>query len=662
MKKIGAIMLALMLCVNSMLVLAEGMKFTDVSPEEWYYNDVKTAVESGLVNGKSETEYCPEDNLTYGEAIKLAACMNQLYLTGEVTLKAGSPWYKPFVDYCVDNKIVVKEYDYEEFATRAGYMQIFARALPEEGLQAINSIPDDSIPDVPSSASYGEAIYRLYRAGIVTGVDEAHNCDPEAFIKRSEVAAILTRMMNEEKRVKFSMGPEEPTPKPSEEPTTSPSPVPSEEPTASPSPAPTEDPKGTENENSMVITKQPESASLKAGETAVFSVEVQGGTEPYTYEWQYLASRVKQNEVWEKIDDKTNGTSQIELESVYGDWSANTEIRCVVKDADDQIIMSQEAALKYAGSDKVYNELTEDRFLLYVDDVYTITDRGTVITGKVLSGKICVGDGLQIVHSDGTIIEGSVAGIEMFRKALDSAEKGNYVGLLLNAEITKDMLSVGDAVIAAGSDLIAANRLCGTLTLISSEEGGRKTAIAKNDKGQFYFVTDFTGRFADLNGEEVAPGATRENVAVVFPKNAGVWYVGQEFSLREGGRTIGSFTVTEVIPEIVFDTEEAPTPEESAPLSVQSQTNIPSPVVGEKACFSVVVSGGKAPYTYLWYISVDDKAFEPILEGSTWAEGITGSELTIDIMNGDLQGHYQYLCIIQDAEGSTTYSDKFSVV
>ena len=90
MKKLLSLILALVMCFSMVsTVLAAEMKFEDVKETDWFYNDVKIAVESGLVNGKSETSYAPGDNLTYAEAIKLAACMNQLYTDGAITLKSG---------------------------------------------------------------------------------------------------------------------------------------------------------------------------------------------------------------------------------------------------------------------------------------------------------------------------------------------------------------------------------------------------------------------------------------------------------------------------------------------------------------------------------------------------------------------------------------------
>jgi len=180
--------------------------FVDVKESAWYHDEIVKAVATEIINGKTKTEFKPDDLLTYAEALKLAACMRQKYDDGKVTLKNGSPWYQTYVDYCKEKKIISREFAYTENATRAGYMEIFANALPEEAFEEVNSIPDGSILDVKSSATYAHYVYKLYRAGIVTGVDKDHNCNPEANIKRSEVAVIIARMMDSGERVEFSMG------------------------------------------------------------------------------------------------------------------------------------------------------------------------------------------------------------------------------------------------------------------------------------------------------------------------------------------------------------------------------------------------------------------------------------------------------------------------
>ena len=180
--------------------------FTDVPANEWYHAPVAAARRMGLISGKSPTLFAPDDNLTYAEAVKLAACMHELHTTGEVTLAVGGgAWYQSYVDYAKQNGIIAKDYDWNAPASRAGYMEIFANALPESALAAVNSVADGAIPDVPMAHPQAWAIYRLYRAGIVQGVDAARNCNPGANIMRSEVAAILVRMMDPAERKPFSL-------------------------------------------------------------------------------------------------------------------------------------------------------------------------------------------------------------------------------------------------------------------------------------------------------------------------------------------------------------------------------------------------------------------------------------------------------------------------
>ena len=213
MKKLFVLILTMLLSVMSLAVVAEAaeLPFKDVAKDIWYYDAVKTAYEMNLINGKGATDtYKPDDNMTYAEAIKLAACMHQLYTTKSVTLVNGTVnWYDTYVEYCKNNGIITKDYNYGDMATRSGYMEIFANALPDAALEAVNNVPDNFIPDVKMDAPYAAAVYKLYRAGILAGVDTKNNCAPASNIKRSEVAVILTRMMVKEKRVSVGLPKEE---------------------------------------------------------------------------------------------------------------------------------------------------------------------------------------------------------------------------------------------------------------------------------------------------------------------------------------------------------------------------------------------------------------------------------------------------------------------
>lgn len=198
---------ALILCAFlATTAFAAPLPFSDVKESAWYYNDVRTAYRSGLINGKTATTFAPDSNLTYAEAVKLAACLNQFFIEGTVTLKNGDPWYQSYVDYCADRGIITREYPWSENATRGGYMEIFAAALDEDILNPINNIQDDSIPDVNMAHPQAEGIYKLYRAGILQGSDaETHACNPDSSIRRSEVSAILARILDSDRRIRFDM-------------------------------------------------------------------------------------------------------------------------------------------------------------------------------------------------------------------------------------------------------------------------------------------------------------------------------------------------------------------------------------------------------------------------------------------------------------------------
>ena len=189
--------------------------FTDVAESAWYYQWIKGAHQMGLINGKTATTYCPKDNMTYAEAIKLAACMHQLYHEDKVSLENGKPdWRTSYYDYCRDKGIIrasanAAEPGYDELFALASkpidrqtYVYLFSRALPAEAFKEINTIPDNSIPDVTvNQGIWDDGIYLFYRAGILNGTDAKGTFNPGGNIQRSEVAAILNRMMDETVRV-----------------------------------------------------------------------------------------------------------------------------------------------------------------------------------------------------------------------------------------------------------------------------------------------------------------------------------------------------------------------------------------------------------------------------------------------------------------------------
>lgn len=170
-------------------------QFTDVADSAWYADNVRVAYEYGLINGQSATRFAPDSSLTVAEAIKLAASLHSIYHTGSAEFASSSPWYQTYVDYALQNGILTAaRSDYTQPASRAVFASVLAAALPPEALGAINTIADGAIPDVSMSASYADAVYLLYRAGVLTGSDSAGRFMPSGTIKRSEAAAIVTRM------------------------------------------------------------------------------------------------------------------------------------------------------------------------------------------------------------------------------------------------------------------------------------------------------------------------------------------------------------------------------------------------------------------------------------------------------------------------------------
>ena len=189
----------------------DSFPFTDVSRSSWYYDSVRAAWEKDLIDGVTRTLYKPDDTLTVAQAIKLSAALHQmLNNNGKVTLRNGSPyWYSSYVSYAVDNGIIEKMYlDYTPAQMNAPvkrneFVHIFYGAMSD--YRQINTVADNKIPDVITTDTYALEIYTFYRAGILTGSDKNGTFYPTNDIKRSEVAAILSRMYDKTARKTVSL-------------------------------------------------------------------------------------------------------------------------------------------------------------------------------------------------------------------------------------------------------------------------------------------------------------------------------------------------------------------------------------------------------------------------------------------------------------------------
>ena len=183
-------------------------------------------------------------------------------------------------------------------------------------------------------------------------------------------------------------------------------------------------------------------------------------------------------------------------------------------------------------------------FLMPVEDVFTITGRGTVATGRVERGQLNLNDELEIVGIKET--QKTVAtGIEMFRKLLDYAESGDNIGVLLRG-INRDQIQRGQVLAKPGS-VHPHTKFKGQVYVLSKDEGGRHTPFFANYRPQFYFrTTDITGVIELPEGTEmVMPGDTVElTVELIHPIAI---EQGTKFSIREGGRTVGSGNISDII-------------------------------------------------------------------------------------------------------------------
>ena len=182
-------------------------------------------------------------------------------------------------------------------------------------------------------------------------------------------------------------------------------------------------------------------------------------------------------------------------------------------------------------------------FLMPVEDVFTITGRGTVATGRVERGKVNINDKVQIVGLMDDPRETTVTGIEMFRKLLDYAEAGDNVGTLLRG-IAKTDIERGQVLAKPGS-IKPLTKFKGQVYVLSKDEGGRHTPFFNNYRPQFYFrTTDVTGVISLPDGVEMCmPGDNIDmNVELITPIAI---EQGLRFAIREGGRTVGSGVVIE---------------------------------------------------------------------------------------------------------------------
>ena len=173
-------------------------RFEDVCSADWYSLNAALVYELGLMNGVDETHFDPSGSVTFAQAVTLAARIHSSYYDKTVrSAKSGEEWYQPYVDYASQNKLMPFDInDYSQLVSREQFVMLLAQVVSDVDLQPINILGDNAIPDVKSTDACAEAVYRFYRAGVLTGSDIYGTFYPYSHISRAEAAAIITRIVS----------------------------------------------------------------------------------------------------------------------------------------------------------------------------------------------------------------------------------------------------------------------------------------------------------------------------------------------------------------------------------------------------------------------------------------------------------------------------------
>ncbi|BBZ26808.1 elongation factor Tu [Mycolicibacterium madagascariense] len=188
---------------------------------------------------------------------------------------------------------------------------------------------------------------------------------------------------------------------------------------------------------------------------------------------------------------------------------------------------------------------TDKPFLMPVEDVFTITGRGTVVTGRVERGVVNVNEEVEIVGIRPTVTKTTVTGVEMFRKLLDQGQAGDNVGLLIRG-VKREDVERGQVVVKPGTTT-PHTEFEGSVYILSKEEGGRHKPFLSNYRPQFYFrTTDVTGVVTLPEGTDIVMPGDNVDISVKLIQPVAM-DEGLRFAIREGGKTVGAGRVTKII-------------------------------------------------------------------------------------------------------------------
>lgn len=185
------------------------LPFSDVPTDAWYYSYVQTAYDFGVLSGKSETIFDPDAGLTCAEAAKIAAVIHNLNRSDGKVIEfqqTGDNWYDVYVDYCYKNEIIEDYiiFEWNKSATRGEMAYMFSRCDTSD--YYLNDVPITDIPDVYDTTPYAYEILDLYNKGIAVGSDEYMAYYPDSQVKRSEAAALISRILRLDMRIELPKG------------------------------------------------------------------------------------------------------------------------------------------------------------------------------------------------------------------------------------------------------------------------------------------------------------------------------------------------------------------------------------------------------------------------------------------------------------------------
>jgi len=599
--------------------------FIDVSESAWFYNDVIRAYYDGLINGKTKMTFAPDLNITYVEAIKLAACMYQKYTEGKVTLTVGNPWYKPYLDYCIENGILKEDhgYDLNAPATRQGYMRIFAYSLPAEALEEINYVAEDAIPDVKKDP----AIYKLYRAGIVGGVDAARNCNPEANIKRSEVAAVLTRMMNKSARIEFTLG-EKPA-------------------------------------QTAPLEFKGATSYLEFGKY-IFLASVSGGEAPYTYTWYYSdgekGTKLANDSFVTFTDDGAGGVSAVFLFTKDNPYLAK-QIKLAVTDAKGEKIDSGYTDIPaYFDVGEPADEQPAETY-----SKLTITEQPEYIAsakeGDYVTYSVFAKGGKQPYKFEWLYYTGYKDRTDTFKNDGYAILSGDVITLKFDLDSPYLEKKFFCRVTDENGESVNTN----TVKMPEAPFTMELEDIVKNSLGTIVVGTVKTGKITAGEhlvfsfDDKYTYGSGKVEAIEMFQKQLDVATAGDRVGLLF--KEIGTINTRAAV--LDYDTQNLIGDKKNIAIKESLSVGVsytPRGNIGDFTKMTVYAMGGMEPYTYVWQALKDGKQaynIAAIAKSEEWANGVDKDTLNIKLTEAQFAFGMSFRCMVTDAAGNVAYSKAY---